>query len=218
MPKQKPNIAAITNHAKPALQQRSRRSLDRLVRAASRVLSRDGFDSVTISSVAREAGVSVGGIYRRFKSKQALMLAIHDWLVSDIEVAVREQLADITDLRGAVRAFVDVIANRLSSNEELSKMVFRMNQPSDEQWSQARKAIQGTYHIFRETVLVHQAELAHSNVEVAIAVGFHLVYASVMGRIGKPDVPPFSHVPWPVLRQELAVVVFSYLTGQQKKR
>jgi AcrR family transcriptional regulator len=218
MPEQKPNIAAISSHAKPALQQRSRRSLDRLVRAASRVLRRDGFEALTMAAVAAEAGASVGGIYRRFRNKQGLLLAIHDWLVSDIETAIREKVSGVTDLRTAVRSFVEIAASRMSADEQLFKMVFKFNQSSDEQVARARKAIQGCYQIFREAVLAHQDDVIHGDVEVAIAIAFHLAYASIVGRIGKFAEPPFSLMPWPVLQREVSNTVLTYLTGQPVKK
>src|SRR5262245_22594239 len=68
----------LTAHANPALQNRSLRSLEKVLAAAEVVLGREGWSAFTINAVAAEAGVSVGGIYRRFASKEHLLRAIKD--------------------------------------------------------------------------------------------------------------------------------------------
>ena len=46
---------------------------DRILDAAGRILVRDGGESVTIAAVAREAGVSKGGLFYHFASKESLI-------------------------------------------------------------------------------------------------------------------------------------------------
>nr|WP_179444024.1 TetR/AcrR family transcriptional regulator [Naumannella cuiyingiana] len=48
-------------------------SRDRILDAAGRILVRDGGDAVTIAAVAREAGVSKGGLFYHFASKELLI-------------------------------------------------------------------------------------------------------------------------------------------------
>lgn len=52
---------------------KARTSRDAILDAASRILVRDGGDALTIASVAREAGVSKGGLFYHFASKKALV-------------------------------------------------------------------------------------------------------------------------------------------------
>jgi AcrR family transcriptional regulator len=46
---------------------------DRILDAAAHLLVRDGADAVTIAAVAREAGVSKGGLFYHFPSKEVLV-------------------------------------------------------------------------------------------------------------------------------------------------
>lgn len=48
-------------------------SRDAILDAAGRILVRDGGDALTIASVAREAGISKGGLFYHFASKKALV-------------------------------------------------------------------------------------------------------------------------------------------------
>src|SRR5690606_36160352 len=57
----------------PARQARSRRTQEKLLAAAERLLARRVLDSLTVADIAGEAGVSVGAFYARFEGKQALV-------------------------------------------------------------------------------------------------------------------------------------------------
>ena len=62
----------------PALQDRSKATLDRLVAAAEVVLDRDGLDAATVAAVAEEAGMSVGIVYKRFTDKDGLFRVVFE--------------------------------------------------------------------------------------------------------------------------------------------
>ncbi|MBX3025095.1 TetR/AcrR family transcriptional regulator [bacterium] len=78
-----PNTAAelpTTPHLewiRPPLQERTRQSLGRLLDVAEKLVAERGFDDTTIADIARAAGASVGGFYRRFRDKQGLLQALH---------------------------------------------------------------------------------------------------------------------------------------------
>jgi AcrR family transcriptional regulator len=57
----------------PAHQARSRESLRRLLDAAREVLGRHGIDGTTIPRIARQAQLTPGSVYRRFRDKDALL-------------------------------------------------------------------------------------------------------------------------------------------------
>jgi AcrR family transcriptional regulator len=50
--------------------------VDRILKAAREALRRAGYENMKVKSVIRNAGVSVGGFYRRFSGKDELMLAL----------------------------------------------------------------------------------------------------------------------------------------------
>jgi AcrR family transcriptional regulator len=56
---------------------------DRLYATAIQLIARRGYDATTLRDIAKEAGVSVGLLYRYFPSKQAIVLALYDELSSD---------------------------------------------------------------------------------------------------------------------------------------
>ena len=56
---------------------------DRLYAIALRLISRRGYEATTLRDIAKEAGVSVGLLYRYFPGKQAVVLALYDELSAD---------------------------------------------------------------------------------------------------------------------------------------
>lgn len=90
-----------------------RQTIDRdgLLDAAERVVLRDGATHLTIDAVAREAGVSKGGVLYAFETKDTLIDTMMRRVVADYERMVAEYLSRTGDTpRNRVLAHVD--ANR----------------------------------------------------------------------------------------------------------
>ena len=81
---------------------------ERILEAALGLLDRDGFEGLTVRSLAERLGVTPMAIYRHFEGKQALIDAILDRATSEIalpppELALREALAAIArEIRATV--------------------------------------------------------------------------------------------------------------------
>jgi AcrR family transcriptional regulator len=56
---------------------------DRLYDTAIRMISDRGYEATTLREIAKEAGVSVGLLYRYFPGKQAIIIALYDELSGD---------------------------------------------------------------------------------------------------------------------------------------
>lgn len=60
-------------HVNPPQQARSRRTLERIVKAALDILEEDGPDALTVQAVVARADSSVGSFYARFRGKDDLL-------------------------------------------------------------------------------------------------------------------------------------------------
>lgn len=84
-----------------------------LIQAAAGVVHSQGVGSLTLEEVAREAGVSKGGLLYHFPSKEALVGAMMDFLLETFEAEI-EAARDVGDagpgswLRAFVRATFDL--------------------------------------------------------------------------------------------------------------
>jgi AcrR family transcriptional regulator len=93
------------------------RSLDRgtrFVRAAAKVLERNGGASLTVQEVADEAGQSLRTLYQYFAGKDELLLAVHEEAVRTLARLIRAAIAPFEDpherLAGALLASVRILA------------------------------------------------------------------------------------------------------------
>ena len=96
-------------------QHRSRRTLQRIVRAALELIAQNGVESTTVESIVRRAGSSVGSFYARFDGKQDLLIYLDQRIWEAVgkrwSEATAEGLADrpIGEVvRGLARLYTDL--------------------------------------------------------------------------------------------------------------
>ena len=65
---------------RPTQAERSERTRTALLESAARGLSRYGYGNLVLEEVAREAGYTRGALYHQFKDKEALALAVLEWV------------------------------------------------------------------------------------------------------------------------------------------
>lgn len=78
---------------RPARQQRSRQTLDRIVEALERLIEEKTFEEITVAEVCRLAGASIGSFYERVGNKDALL----EHLRQRFYVEIIEQVAHAFD-------------------------------------------------------------------------------------------------------------------------
>jgi AcrR family transcriptional regulator len=103
--------------SEPRLRADAERNRVRVLRAAAAVIARDGVN-VGVDAIAREAGVGVGTIYRRFASKDDLVRAILAQHVEDT-LAQLAQATAVDDPWEALAAAMHVLAGRFAQDQGL---------------------------------------------------------------------------------------------------
>ena len=71
---------AVRIEQRPTQAERRERSRSALLESAARGLSRHGYARLNLEQVAREAGYTRGALYHQFEDKQALALAVIQWV------------------------------------------------------------------------------------------------------------------------------------------
>jgi AcrR family transcriptional regulator len=84
--------ATVLRWVRPPQQARTRAGLDRLLNAAEALIADKGFDDASIAEIARRAGSSVGGFYRRFRDKDVLLHAVHERFCDEARATADEAL------------------------------------------------------------------------------------------------------------------------------
>jgi AcrR family transcriptional regulator len=88
-------------------QPRSQETYQTILSVAGRLFAERGYEETSTHLVAREAGISVGALYRYFGGKQPILLELYRREVSELRARLVEQIsiADLVgqDFRGIVR-------------------------------------------------------------------------------------------------------------------
>src|SRR5581483_4676904 len=177
---------------RPPQQKRSRASLERVLAAGTQLLEEEGWEAFTLAEVSRRAGVSIGSIYARMPSKDALFRAIQEHSLQMIAelAATFEADARIVSVimhRGAVD---DAVAGR--SSERLRALGDR----------------------FRALLLTRREEFVHGEPELAADVAFRTAYGTLARQIMYgPTFESPNAIPWDRLVGEHGDACGTYLFG-----
>ncbi|WP_216828725.1 TetR/AcrR family transcriptional regulator [Alkalihalobacterium elongatum] len=82
----------------------------RIIDSALTLFKNKGFHEVSVRMIAKEAGVSNGGFYHHFQSKDELLYQINDFILTYVmetgkEVALKKE-SPVEKLEGMIRAFI----------------------------------------------------------------------------------------------------------------
>jgi AcrR family transcriptional regulator len=80
-----------------------------MIRAAYKVMARDGVHRVPLQQIATEAGVSKGLLLYHFQTKDGLVLASLEWVLEATERRIRQRLAESGDPAAAISDVIDAI-------------------------------------------------------------------------------------------------------------
>ena len=72
---------------------RSERTRDIVIQAALAIIARDGPRRLTLDAIAREAGISKGGLMHQFRSKEAVLKALLDYQAEYFDKFSQEYMA-----------------------------------------------------------------------------------------------------------------------------
>ncbi|MFF2019932.1 TetR/AcrR family transcriptional regulator [Paenibacillus sp. NPDC058177] len=89
--------------------------------AASLVVKNNGVEKLTLEAVAREAGVSKGGLLHHFPNKEALIKSMVEELTNDFFINVEEKVTSASVEAGKFsRAYIACVDNDTKGGKEMS--------------------------------------------------------------------------------------------------
>src|SRR5690242_19919228 len=112
-------------------QERSRRSYQALLDAATELFAQHGYDAVSTPEIAERAGVAVGTFYRYFDDKREVYLEIMRRTIvigygATLEFLTPDRIAGATRHETLERA-VDVLFDQVLSHPELTRSFMEMS-------------------------------------------------------------------------------------------
>jgi AcrR family transcriptional regulator len=184
--------AVPTNPRKSASQERSRATVQALLDATARVLTKEGYDRASTNRIAATAGVSVGSLYQYFPNKEALVAALvarHNREMLDL---LREALKEVASLDLAtaiaklVRAAVDAHRVDPALHRVFDEQVPRMGQLAK------IEALQGeTFQLVRSYLEERRDEISirdlDSTTSILVTTVEALTHQFVIHRPGAPE-------------------------------
>jgi AcrR family transcriptional regulator len=172
---------------RPPLQRRSQESLERVLQAGAELLLDVGYEGFTLQEVSKRAGVSIGSIYARAPSKEALILAIYDREMARVSAA-NEKLRETAQLEGLkgrelIVALVDLMARSTLAHRDILRVFMYRAMVDPEIFARGSERSTMLSRAFEEALLEHKDEFSHPNPELAIDVAFRFVYNTLVRRV-----------------------------------
>lgn len=185
VPREEP--AASVHLIRPPLQRRSQESLERVLQAGAELLLDVGYERFTLQEVSRRSGVSIGSIYARAPSKEALILAIYDREMARVSAAnerLRETAQfDGLEARELIMALVELMARSTLEHADILRVFMYRALVDPEIWRRGSDRSSELSRAFEGALLVHKNEFTHPDPELAIDVAFRFVYNTLVRRV-----------------------------------
>jgi AcrR family transcriptional regulator len=171
---------------RPPQQRRSQESLERVLQAGFELLQERGFEGFTLQEVSQRANVSIGSIYARVPSREALIKAVYERAMLWTEEQA-EPLERAAHRPGTTREQIEAIATEAASQVLTHGDVLRvfMRQAPLDPWIMERAAVKSraTCRVFTNAILEHRAEVRHEDPELAADIAWRMIYNTTARRI-----------------------------------
>jgi AcrR family transcriptional regulator len=173
---------------RPPQQRRSQASLERLLQSGLDVLREQGFDGFTLQEVSRRAGVSIGSIYARVSSREALIMAIYEYAMTWTAEEEARQIELAHSLEGCsprerIEALVANEVATMLSHADTLRVFMRGATIFPEIWERGAVKSQANAKPFREGILGVREHIDHPDPELAVDVAWRMIYCTVARRI-----------------------------------
>jgi AcrR family transcriptional regulator len=169
---------------RPPRQRRSREALERVLKAGSELLQEVGYEGFTVLECSRRAEVSIGSLYARMPSKDALILAIYEREMQRL-AHENERMTTVAGKtpRAVIEALVRQTATIMLGNAAVLR-VFMQRAPVDgEIWRRGSERSHDLADAFARALQTHKAALAHDDPELAIDIAYRIVYSALARRL-----------------------------------
>ncbi len=198
---------------RPPQQARSRAAMERLLASAEHVLINEGPDEFTIARVADHAGVSVGGVYRRFASREQLVEAVRDAVLERLQNTIAEALdAEHASVAEIISAFASALSEFLAHSGRVIPAILAGGWRSAEPPEQALQTFSILQQHFCDAVAAHHDDVRRSDPNQAATVAFRSMIASAAHRA--VITPHWSDgLTWEQWSHEIAAMATAYLTS-----
>jgi len=209
----------MPTRTRPPLQERSRRTLTRILEATEALLGERLFEQVTIRDIVERARTSVGAFYSRFENKDALLPALYqryDESLPHSREEVLEFVPRAPDLQRQVSQIVAAVMRIFRERRGLMRaMALNARTHPEAIPGEVRERRRVLHLTMGDLLLEHRAEIDHPDQRLAVDMGLFLVSCTCRERILFPEATHASARPVDdgILAREMARALLAYLRG-----
>ena len=199
-------------------QDRSRRTLERLLSTTERLLQAEPFDAISVQQIVRGARASVGAFYTRFADKQALLPALYARYDADLTRRLDEldrgRPWEGMSFAETVAFFVSHFVASFRRNVYLMRALalYARTHPGEID-AETRRKRAGQHRFLLKALLSRRGEIRHPDPERAVELAFFFAAAVCRDRILFADAPhsESTRISDPELVREVTRMILGYL-------
>lgn len=212
------NLKIVSEPKKPPAQQdRSRRTEHLILQAALSLLGDLGEEGITMTAISEQAGVSVGSIYRRFGSREGLLVALTNAFATefsnDLHVSLEAAPSKIrTTPEGVIAYATTVLARNFERHSKAFGRFLVMGLTDPQVFAEGQKASIEGGSDYARFMLQARNDIKRPDTEAAVDYTYRLIYAMCSHRITQgPSLESKRELGWDKLIAELVELNQAYL-------
>lgn len=207
---------ALSTALRAPVQGRSKASYERMLAAAEALMASSGSDDFTLQDVSKKGKVSIGSIYNRFESKEALLHAVQLRVLERVDRQMGAMLEEARNgadtLEKLVVALTRAVGQTLRDNAEILRPLM-LRATSDPLVAATGKAsFAATANAVKGALLLYSAQIRQPDPLRAVDSAFHILYATIARYLGFGAATASNQEgDWNVLTQDLSRMIAAFL-------
>ena len=207
----------LTTALRAPVQGRSKASYERMLAAAEALMVSRGSDDFTLIEVSKLGNVSIGSIYNRFESKDALIHAVQYRLLEQLDAKMDERLtaaqAAAHDLASLVVGLVHAEAETLLEFGDRMRPLMLRASTDPAVAMTGKQSYAGNYRQVTEALLTYVQEIRQPDPRRAVDSAFRVMYAAIARYLGFGSSTTAAwEGDWTVLTDDLSQMLAAFLT------
>ncbi|MEO7383675.1 MAG: TetR/AcrR family transcriptional regulator [Novosphingobium sp.] len=210
-------VLAVEKVSRVPLQGRSKASLERMLKAAQKLMEASGNEDFTLQDVSKAGNVSIGSIYLRFESKENLVRAV---IANHLEQIMADEAqmfckisAQSQNLGEFVINFVNNYAEFLRHHAPMMRLSMERARHDPLVSGPGKVAASRAARLTRNGMMAYSDEFGGNDRERRALSAFDAIFSTLARHLalGSSAETADDGVEWDVLKQELARMCLAYL-------
>jgi AcrR family transcriptional regulator len=201
---------------KVPVQDRSRKSLERIFNAVEGLIVACGSADFTMQEVSQKSELAIGSIYSRFKNKDALLHVVHERFLERVDVDLRQR---VTLVRAETRNLPDLMAGLVEALGETLRFHAKIMRPFMDLANfdaviaeNGKRYHRATADCIKSAIVQYNDEVHAGDKADAVDMAFTVIYAVIARYLGYGSSSTAANEgDWDKIKLNLSKMITSYL-------